>query len=36
VHHLTYERLYAELLEDLEAVCAPCHRQAHGDRGGRR
>jgi hypothetical protein len=30
VHHLTYERLYAELPEDLEAVCAPCHRQAHG------
>jgi AAA domain/HNH endonuclease len=29
VHHLTYERIGAELPDDLEAVCAPCHRRAH-------
>ena len=25
VHHLTYERLYRELLSDLLHVCRPCH-----------
>jgi hypothetical protein len=25
VHHLTYERIGHELLEDLQAVCDPCH-----------
>jgi hypothetical protein len=29
VHHITYERLGAEWLEDLAVVCAECHRQAH-------
>jgi AAA domain len=29
VHHLTYERLRAELPGDLIALCAPCHRRAH-------
>ena len=33
VHHITYERLGAEPLEDLVAVCAGCHLWAHG--GGR-
>jgi 5-methylcytosine-specific restriction endonuclease McrA len=26
VHHLTYERVGAERPEDLQALCAPCHR----------
>jgi hypothetical protein len=30
VHHNTYERKYAELLTDLEAVCQMCHDFAHG------
>ena len=30
VHHLTYERRYAELAEDLVALCPGCHRRAHG------
>jgi hypothetical protein len=25
VHHLTYERVGAERLDDLQAVCNPCH-----------
>lgn len=25
VHHLTYERIGRELLEDLQAICKPCH-----------
>jgi len=29
VHHLTYERLYNEPLDDLLAVCIPCHRHIH-------
>ena len=29
-HHLTYERLGAELIEDLEALCAHCHHAEHG------
>ena len=32
VHHLTYERLGDEKLEDLEAVCAPCHHSYHPDK----
>ena len=32
VHHLTYERLGEEPLEDLQAVCIACHRQLHPDR----
>lgn len=30
VHHLTYERLGHEDLDDLIAVCGPCHRELHG------
>jgi hypothetical protein len=26
VHHLTYERVGNELLEDLQAICDPCHK----------
>lgn len=36
VHHLTYERLGEELLEDLQLICRPCHEKEHGhDRKGR-
>lgn len=31
-HHLTYERKYAELVEDLQATCTPCHEFTHGKR----
>lgn len=31
-HHLTYERLGEELLEDLQAVCIPCHQSIHPER----
>lgn len=30
IHHLSYERLGDEPQEDLEALCRPCHWQAHG------
>ncbi|MCP3471370.1 HNH endonuclease [Bradyrhizobium sp. CCGUVB1N3] len=30
VHHRTYERLFNELLDDLEALCVRCHRLVHG------
>lgn len=29
-HHLTYERKYKELLEDLQGTCRPCHEFTHG------
>lgn len=29
-HHLTYERKYAERLEDLQALCNKCHDFIHG------
>jgi hypothetical protein len=29
VHHLTYERAFAELLEDVEVLCSGCHAAAH-------
>ena len=29
VHHLTYERIFKEKLEDLIAVCRSCHSQLH-------
>lgn len=29
VHHWTYSRLGVELLEDLVAVCEPCHTKIH-------
>lgn len=31
VHHLTYERLFHERLEDLLGVCSKCHRELHHD-----
>lgn len=30
VHHLTYERLHHERLDDLEALCMHCHEYEHG------
>jgi 5-methylcytosine-specific restriction endonuclease McrA len=30
VHHLTYERLGSERLEDVSIVCKDCHDQFHG------
>jgi 5-methylcytosine-specific restriction endonuclease McrA len=30
IHHLTYERLGAELDKDLIAICEKCHRAMHG------
>lgn len=30
VHHLTYERIGAELMEDLQVLCRSCHGEAHG------
>lgn len=30
IHHLTYERLYNELPEDLLILCAVCHMKEHG------
>lgn len=29
-HHLTYERKYKEDIEDLQAICTPCHEFTHG------
>lgn len=29
VHHLSYERLWAELDEDLAVVCTKCHERIH-------
>lgn len=29
VHHLTYDRLYVEKLEDLKVLCEVCHMEAH-------
>jgi hypothetical protein len=30
VHHLTYERMYDERLEDLRGLCRGCHEFIHG------
>jgi 5-methylcytosine-specific restriction endonuclease McrA len=30
VHHLTYERVFDEHLDDLEGVCSWCHLCRHG------
>jgi 5-methylcytosine-specific restriction endonuclease McrA len=30
VHHLTYERLGKELMEDLQVLCGDCHMKVHG------
>lgn len=32
VHHLTYERLGAELLSDVVIICRDCHNKIHGRR----
>lgn len=32
VHHLTYDRLGHELLEDLQALCHECHAAVHPHR----
>jgi hypothetical protein len=29
VHHITYERIFNEGLEDLQGLCAPCHKFLH-------
>jgi 5-methylcytosine-specific restriction endonuclease McrA len=29
IHHITYENLYNELLEDLIALCKECHNEVH-------
>ena len=29
VHHLTYARVGAELDEDLQVLCEPCHKAQH-------
>lgn len=34
VHHLTYERKYAEQIEDLVGWCQGCHEFTHGKRDG--
>lgn len=31
VHHLTYERLGCERLEDLQVLCRDCHEDRHAD-----
>lgn len=31
-HHLTYERIGAELPEDLTVLCGPCHKRAEAAR----
>lgn len=30
IHHLSYERLYGELMSDLQALCRSCHNKEHG------
>lgn len=30
VHHLTYARKYDEHIDDLQAICTPCHDFTHG------
>ena len=32
VHHLTYRNFGDEAMEDLRAVCGPCHTQHHPER----
>jgi hypothetical protein len=32
IHHLTYERIYHEELEDLQGVCGYCHAFMHKER----
>lgn len=30
VHHLTYDRIFHEHIDDLISICEPCHYQEHG------
>jgi len=30
IHHLTYDRIYNESLDDLRLYCRACHLDAHG------
>lgn len=30
VHHITYQRLGKELIEDVAIICRPCHLAIHG------
>lgn len=30
VHHLTYERIFNEHIDDLISICEPCHFEEHG------
>lgn len=30
VHHLTYDRLHNERLDDLQVLCVVCHQDEHG------
>ena len=32
VHHKTYERMYAELDQDLDVLCRNCHQEEHFDK----
>ena len=32
VHHLTYDTLYNEPIEDLIFLCAPCHKRTYTDK----
>lgn len=32
VHHLTYDTLYNEPLEDLTFLCATCHKRTYNDK----
>jgi len=32
IHHITYERLGNELLEDLQGLCLECHQKLHPDK----
>ena len=35
IHHLSYDRVGHESLEDLIAICPRCHMELHGIRGKR-
>ena len=36
VHHLTYERLGKELIQDVEIICPDCHHKEHETSADRR
>jgi hypothetical protein len=33
VHHLHYESLWQETLDDVQVLCADCHKKVHGNNG---